>query len=77
MRAGGTSCNAHTHSAYVDVGNFLTAAMVLSGAALPIVLAHAGLVATPAAIMALTGGLLVYGTMITYSAFFNNDLDDM
>ena len=55
----------------------MTAAMVLSGAALPIVLAHAGLVATPAAIMALTGGLLVYGTMITYSAFFNNDLDDM
>ena len=55
----------------------MTAAMVLSGAALPIVLAHAGLVATPPAIMALMGGLLVYGTMITYSAFFNNDLDDM
>lgn len=38
--------------------------------ALPIVLAHSGAIAFPAMIMSIVGGLLIYGTIISFSMFF-------
>lgn len=49
-------------SAYLDLGNFLTGMMVVSGVAFPLALAHSGVIAPMACIMAVSGGALVYGT---------------
>jgi len=38
--------------------------------ALPIVLAHSGAIELPAMIMSIFGGLLIYGTIISFSMFF-------
>lgn len=37
---------------------------------LPIVLAHSGAIEIPAMIMSIFGGLLIYGTIISFSMFF-------
>lgn len=39
-------------------------------AALPAVLAHSGAIEVPAMIMSILGGLLIYGTIISFSMFF-------
>lgn len=49
-------------SAYVDMGHFLTGVLLTTAVALPCMLAHTGLIAPTAAVMALGGGALVYGT---------------
>jgi hypothetical protein len=38
--------------------------------ALPAVLAHSGAIEIPAMIMSIFGGLLIYGTIISFSMFF-------
>lgn len=38
--------------------------------ALPVVLAHSGAIEIPAMIMSIFGGLLIYGTIISFSMFF-------
>lgn len=38
--------------------------------ALPTVLAHCGAIGYPAMIMSILGGLLIYGTIISFTAFF-------
>lgn len=38
--------------------------------ALPAVLAHSGSIQVPAMIMSILGGLLIYGTIISFSMFF-------
>jgi hypothetical protein len=38
--------------------------------ALPAVLAHSGAIQVPAMIMSILGGLLIYGTIISFSMFF-------
>ena len=50
------------HDAYLDMGYFLTGALLMTGIALPIVLAHTGIITSTAAVLTLCGGLLVYGT---------------
>ena len=50
------------HDAYLDMGYFLTGALLMTGIALPIVLAHTGIITDTAAALTLCGGLLVYGT---------------
>jgi len=54
----------------VDFGHFVTSIFVVSGVALPAVLAHAGVIAVTAAWMSAIGGAIGYGTMLTYSYFF-------
>lgn len=61
----------------MDLGNFLTSIMVVSGVALPLSLAHAGVITTTAAGMAIAGGGLVYSTMVTYHAFFAQEEDNV
>ncbi|KAK3844205.1 MAG: vacuolar protein sorting 55-domain-containing protein [Linnemannia gamsii] len=58
-----------------DAGYFLTGLMIITGFCLPIVLAHAGVITVPAMIMSISGGLLIYGTIISYSRFFSEEED--
>jgi len=57
-------------STIVDFGRFVTGFLVLMGIALPTVLAHSGVIGYPAMIMSIIGGLLIYGTIISFSSFF-------
>lgn len=63
--------------AFADLGDFFTAVMVVSGAALPLTLAHAGILAPAACGMAIAGGGLVYSTMVTYHTFFSQEDDNL
>lgn len=42
-------------------------------AALPVLLAHAGMIEVPAMIMSVIGGLLIYGTIISFAMFFQEE----
>ncbi|KAM0285177.1 hypothetical protein ACHAQH_001606 [Verticillium albo-atrum] len=59
--------------AILDLGRFCTAFLVVMGIALPFVLAHAALIQTGALIMSVTGGLLIYGTIISFGMFFQEE----
>ncbi|KAJ5902446.1 Vacuolar protein sorting-associated protein 55, partial [Penicillium taxi] len=54
----------------MDFGRFMTGFLVLTGIALPVVLAHSGAIEIPAMIMSIVGGLLIYITIISFSMFF-------
>jgi hypothetical protein len=41
--------------------------------ALPAVLAHSEIIRIPAMIMSITGGLLIYGTIISFGMFFQEE----
>ncbi|KAG6890679.1 hypothetical protein C0995_005051 [Termitomyces sp. Mi166 len=60
----------------VDLGRFLTSIIVVSGFALPIILAHSEVINPKACVMSITGGGLVYGTILAYSAAFNQESSD-
>ncbi|KAI9598433.1 vacuolar protein sorting 55 [Syncephalis fuscata] len=62
-----------TQMGFADAGYFLTSALVVSGLAMPMVLAHAGVIHTAAMIQSVVGGLLVYGTIVAYNHFFGQD----
>jgi len=57
----------------LDFGRFATGFLVVMGIALPVMLAHTGLIVFPAMIMSITGGVLIYGTIITFTKFFRED----
>ncbi|GAB7340558.1 hypothetical protein MBLNU457_6972t1 [Dothideomycetes sp. NU457] len=57
-------------SGIVELGRFMTGFMVVMGIALPIVLAHCALITIPAMVMSIIGGLLIYGTIISFGLFF-------
>jgi hypothetical protein len=46
-----------------------------SCAALPVVLAHAGLIEIQAMVMSIVGGLLIYGTIVSFGMFFHEEQD--
>ncbi|KAI9783720.1 MAG: Vacuolar protein sorting-associated protein 55 [Peltula sp. TS41687] len=60
-------------SALVDFGRFSTGFLVLMGIALPTLLAHCGIIEYPAMIMSIVGGLLIYGTIISFTMFFQEE----
>ncbi|CEG67444.1 Putative Histone H3 (Lys9) methyltransferase SUV39H1/Clr4 [Rhizopus microsporus] len=60
------------NSGMIDAGHFITGMFIVSGFCLPLVLAHAEVITVPAMIMSIAGGILVYGTIITYTHFFSN-----
>lgn len=61
--------------AVVDFGRFVTGFLVVMGIALPVVLAHCALIQVPAMAMSIIGGLLIYGTIISFSQFFKEEQD--
>ncbi|PIA16424.1 vacuolar protein sorting 55 [Coemansia reversa NRRL 1564] len=66
---------ADVSSSVADFGRFLTAVLVVSGLGLPLVLAHTGIISSVAMVMSVTGGVLVYGTIIAYGALFRERQD--
>jgi hypothetical protein len=46
-----------------------------SATALPALLAHCGLIQIPAMVMSIIGGLLIYGTIISFTMFFQEEQD--
>ncbi|EXJ79733.1 hypothetical protein A1O3_08016 [Capronia epimyces CBS 606.96] len=62
-------------SAWLDLGRFVTGFLVVMGIALPVLLAHCALIQVPAMVMSIIGGLLIYGTIISFSQFFKEEQD--
>jgi len=58
-------------SAAVDLGRFITSTVVVTGFALPLVLAHSDVIRPGACVMSIIGGGLVYGTILAYAATFS------
>ncbi|KIW96809.1 uncharacterized protein Z519_02200 [Cladophialophora bantiana CBS 173.52] len=61
--------------AWIDLGRFATGFLVLMGIALPVLLAHSALIQVPAMVMSIVGGLLIYGTIISFTQFFKEEQD--
>ncbi|KAL2760847.1 hypothetical protein ACRALDRAFT_1053575 [Sodiomyces alcalophilus JCM 7366] len=59
--------------AIIDLGRFCTGFLVVMGIALPVVLAHSDLIRVEAMIMSIAGGLLIYGTIISFGMFFQEE----
>ncbi|KAF9464725.1 vacuolar protein sorting 55 [Collybia nuda] len=57
----------------IDLGRFITSIIVVSGVALPIILAHSEVINPKACVMSIVGGGLVYGTILAYSAAFSQE----
>jgi len=57
----------------VDLGRFITSLIVVTGFALPIVMAHSKVITPDACVMSIIGGGLVYGTILAYSAAFKHE----
>lgn len=55
---------------YLDFGHFLTSIIVVSAFSLPLILAHTELIAPAACWMSMSGGALVYGTILVFSGVF-------
>ncbi|KAF2491860.1 vacuolar protein sorting 55 superfamily [Lophium mytilinum] len=62
-------------SGIVDFGRFLTGFLVVMGIALPALLAHCAIIQTPAMVMSIIGGLLIYGTIISFTLFFQEEAE--
>jgi len=60
-------------NAVVDFGRFCTGFLVLMGIALPVLLAHSAIIRWDACVMSIIGGGLIYGTIIAFSMFFEEE----
>ncbi|KAI6914453.1 hypothetical protein KC318_g12915 [Hortaea werneckii] len=54
----------------VELGRFMTGFLVVMGIALPVVLAHCDQIRVESMVMSIVGGLLIYGTIISFGMFF-------
>ncbi len=52
-----------------------TVVLMYVSVALPVLLAHCGMIAVPAMAMSIIGGLLIYGTIISFTMFFHEEQD--
>lgn len=73
--AGVDDFSADYSSGCVDFAQFVTSIFLVTGVAMPLVLAHAGVLHHMAAYMSIAGGALVYGTIRVYSSFFSIQLE--
>ncbi|KAI9176142.1 Vacuolar protein sorting-associated protein 55 [Blastocladiella emersonii ATCC 22665] len=62
-------------SGWRDAGFFLTSFLVVSGFGLPLALTRSGIIDPTAGIMSVTGGVLVYGTIVAYGHYFSRSDD--
>lgn len=65
-----------TCSAYTDFGHFTTSILLVTGLALPLIWAHAGVIAPAAAAMSVSGGALIYAVMTGYGYLFGGGQGD-
>ncbi|KAI9365440.1 vacuolar protein sorting 55 [Zopfochytrium polystomum] len=68
--AGGSDFFSEENRGVLETGYFVTSFFVVSGFAIPFVLAHASLISVPAMYMSLIGGILIYLTILGYLHFF-------
>lgn len=66
-----TPLRLHACSKHADSKLMLTCLL----AALPVLFAHCGLIEVQAMIMSIVGGLLIYGTIISFTMFFQEEQD--
>ena len=59
------------HRTCIRVGMCMLTAMC--NAALPVVLAHCDMIRIEAMVMSIVGGLLIYGTIISFTLFFQGE----
>ncbi|KAL8685454.1 MAG: hypothetical protein Q9218_007750 [Villophora microphyllina] len=59
----------------VGDGREIVADVCVSRSALPALLAHCDLIRVPAMAMSIIGGLLIYGTIISFTMFFQEEQD--
>ncbi|EIM20818.1 vacuolar protein sorting 55 [Wallemia mellicola CBS 633.66] len=76
-------CGSYSYSSYdepntalQDFARFFTSITLVTGAALPLVLAHAGILATTSSIMSVIGGALIYITIIAFGSSFQSGESD-
>ncbi|KAF7921066.1 uncharacterized protein EAE97_011334 [Botrytis byssoidea] len=62
-------------SGVLDLGRFATGFLCMMGVALPAVLAHSHIITVPAMIMSVIGGVLIYGTVISFGMFFQEEAE--
>ncbi|KAF5871374.1 putative vacuolar protein sorting 55 protein [Botrytis fragariae] len=62
-------------SGVLDLGRFATGFLCMMGVALPAVLAHSHIITVPAMVMSIIGGVLIYGTMISFGMFFQEEAE--
>lgn len=62
-------------SSIIDFGRFFTGFLVVTGLALPIMLAHSQLIVPVAMYMSIAGGILIYITIISFTMFFQDTED--
>lgn len=54
----------------IDFARFLTSIFLVSAYALPLIFSHNHIITHNAMLMSLTGGSLIYGTIVTFGAIF-------
>ncbi|KAK6595695.1 vacuolar protein sorting 55 superfamily [Botrytis cinerea] len=62
-------------SGVLDLGRFATGFLCMMGVALPAVLAHSHIITVPAMFMSIIGGVLIYGTIISFGMFFQEEAE--
>jgi hypothetical protein len=62
--------------AFEDAGHFMTAIFVVSGLAIPALLAHIKVIEIGALLMCISGGVVVYGTILLYLHAFHGKKED-
>ncbi|CUM63049.1 uncharacterized protein PRCAT00000612001 [Priceomyces carsonii] len=60
-----------TSSFLKELGQFLSAFLIVSGFALPVLLHHSHILTKTAMILTIVGGSLIYGTVYTFSLYFD------
>lgn len=63
--------NANNANVVIEFGQFLSAFFIVSGIYLPILLHHSLILNQFAMILTIVGGCLIYGTVYTFSSYFD------
>ena len=59
-----------------EIGQFLSALLVVSGFYLPVLLHHSHILTRAAMVLTIIGGGLIYGTVYTFSLYFEEPQED-
>lgn len=62
--------------AIIEIGQFLTAFLLVSGVYLPILLNHSLILTKTAMVLTIVGGLLIYGTVYTFRHYFDEPQEE-
>ncbi|KAI8853973.1 vacuolar protein sorting 55 [Chytridium lagenaria] len=68
--AGSSDFLSEENRGILETGYFVTSFFVVSGFALPLVLSHSEMISSVAMYLSLSGGLLIYATILGYLHFF-------